>query len=327
MGVHCITHTASPPVGTAHERQATAWQNLEKWVVDEHGGMAGASDTATLAAHDAAPYTCCCCSRHPALLPPYPPTQTNAVLGTDPAAGELRGLYATSFIPQHGTILSIPHSAILNVGGHTDFGGPTLHLLRELHSPGTRFKPYLDILPSQGEAVSGCNLPPSYIPMLQSPFWESTVTRWQEELARVWEGRVDATYSFILREAIGTESITFEHLQHVCALASSRYITGDPRPVGIMVPIFDMINHARNCTNYIASYELLDGFFQLKAGMDIQEGQQVCYHYGDLRDDYALVHYGFTVGGEAGVAGPLCSVDHPDFVDGREELPTSQFSG
>lgn len=39
MGVHCITHTASPPVGTAHERQATAWQNLEKWVVDEHGGM------------------------------------------------------------------------------------------------------------------------------------------------------------------------------------------------------------------------------------------------------------------------------------------------
>lgn len=54
---------------------------------------------------------------------------------------------------------------------------------------------------------------------------------------------------------------------------------------------------------------------------------QVCYHYGDLRDDYALVHYGFTVGGEAGVAGPLCSVDHPDFVDGREELPTSQFSG
>lgn len=56
------------------------------------------------------------------------------------------------------------------------------------------------------------------LPYLQ----ESTVTRWQEELARVWEGRVDATYSFILREAIGTESITFEHLQHVCALVSGQ---------------------------------------------------------------------------------------------------------
>lgn len=106
-------------------------------------------------------------------LPLSPSTQTNAVLGRDPATGNLRGLYATSFIPQHGTILSIPYSTILNVGGHTDFGGPTLHLLRELHNPGTRFRPYFDSLPAAGQAVSGCNLPPSYIPMLQSPFWVS----------------------------------------------------------------------------------------------------------------------------------------------------------
>lgn len=35
-------------------------------------------------------------------------------------------------------------------------------------------------------------------------------------------------------------------------------------------------------TNYIASYELLDGFFQLKAGMDIQEGQQVIHNSSEF---------------------------------------------
>lgn len=52
-----------------------------------------------------------------------------------------------------------------------DFSLPTLALLREMHTPCSRFSAYVRAMPPPEHQLNGCNLPLSYVPLLQSSYW------------------------------------------------------------------------------------------------------------------------------------------------------------
>eukprot|EP00198_Chlamydomonas_reinhardtii_P005982 XP_001695318.1 predicted protein [Chlamydomonas reinhardtii] len=232
------------------------------------------------------------------------------------AAG-VRGLYATRRIEAGQDIYSVPLSCILNAGDMqarpaADFSLPTLALLREMHTPCSRFSAYVRAMPPPEHQLNGCNLPLSYVPLLQSSYWEDQVLTWRSLLTRLLGGELNDSAAVLLPEAVGraADNMTLLELQYACSLASSRYITGEPRQRMLLVPLFDMANHRPGCPHAVRSFERPDPSFRLVAGERIRKGEEVCYSYGDMADDVALVHYGILAGGSHTHPPRLLMVDH-----------------
>ncbi|KAG2430223.1 hypothetical protein HXX76_010322 [Chlamydomonas incerta] len=227
------------------------------------------------------------------------------------AAG-VRGLYASRDIAAGQDIYSIPLSCILNAGDMQDFSLPTLALLREMHTPCSRFSAYVRAMPPPAHQFNGCNLPLSYVSLLQSSYWEEQVMTWRSLLTRLLGGELNDSAAVLLPEAVGraADNMTLAELQYACSLASSRYITGEPRQRMLLVPLFDMANHRPGCPHAVRSFERPDPSFRLVAGERIRSGQEVCYSYGDMADDVALVHYGILAGGRHTDPPRLLMVDH-----------------
>ncbi|KAG2447745.1 hypothetical protein HYH02_007203 [Chlamydomonas schloesseri] len=246
------------------------------------------------------------------------------------AAG-VRGLYATRDIGAGQDIYSIPLACILNAGDMQDFSLPTLALLREMHTPCSRFAAYVRALPPPQHQFNGCNMPLRYVPLLQSSYWEEQVLTWRSLLTRLLDGELNDSAAVLLPEAVGraADNMTLAELQYACSLASSRYITGEPRQRMLLVPLFDMANHRPGCPHAVRSFERPDPSFRLVAGERICKGEEVCYSYGDMADDVALVHYGILVGGrhDDPAAPRLLMVDHHLFdpAAGNNMVPPVPF--
>ena len=57
--------------------------------------------------------------------------------------------------------------------------------------------------------------------------------------------------------------------------ASTRYSSGEPRSVNLIIPIYDMCNHDQRCTNYNRMGVGVNPEFMLMAGSDIAKGDEV----------------------------------------------------
>ncbi len=62
--------------------------------------------------------------------------------------------------------------------------------------------------------------------------------------------------------------------------SSTRYVSTNRRRRLLMVPLFDMANHARECPHHISGYDQGD-WFHLIAGEDVEAGEEVRACTGD----------------------------------------------
>eukprot|EP00195_Chlamydomonas_chlamydogama_P006162 CAMPEP_0202890664 /NCGR_PEP_ID=MMETSP1392-20130828/995_1 /ASSEMBLY_ACC=CAM_ASM_000868 /TAXON_ID=225041 /ORGANISM="Chlamydomonas chlamydogama, Strain SAG 11-48b" /LENGTH=357 /DNA_ID=CAMNT_0049574279 /DNA_START=49 /DNA_END=1122 /DNA_ORIENTATION=+ len=246
----------------------------------------------------------------------------------DVSKNGIRGLYAKEAVKAGDYLATIPSSVILNAGSvHGDFMSPMMTLLREMHTPCTRFKPYLDIMPKKGEIINACNLPYEYLPLLQSSYWDGFIRGWQSYMDQALQGEVTRHMEYTFKEVVGNVNLTLDDVKHACALTSTRYVSTDSvRARLIMVPIYDMANHWHKCPHTISVYDNADEL-HIIAGKDVEAGEEICYPYGSMRDDYAVLHYGYLP--EAQVPPRLLMIDRHDFnpEDHGKGVGEEDFSG
>eukprot|EP00798_Chlamydomonas_sp_ICE-L_P020584 gene20584-27381_t len=198
------------------------------------------------------------------------------------------GIFATEFIKAGDPIAQIPSSTILDVGTFE-----TGQVLREILSSQSKYKPYLDIMPGKSELVHGCNLSPELAPMLQSEFWEALVWNWQQYM----------------------KSQTFTRVFHDGAAM-------------LLIPIFDLANHRRNCTTNVVADKSKKGQKLFVAGEDLGPGDEICFGFkSHLRDDYAFINFGVVA--EEEHPPRLFLVDHHlfDFRDEGASVKNQVFNG
>ncbi|KAG2484693.1 hypothetical protein HYH03_016522 [Edaphochlamys debaryana] len=187
--------------------------------------------------------------------------------------------------------------------------------------PNSRFKPYINTWPQPEEVVNQHNLDPQYWRMLKSPYWERELLKWLRSAQALAEGTWDPALPLTIPEAVGHVAVSQADVEHVSAIIASRSLGVFGRNLSLLVPLVDMANHAPACPHYLSAY---DGrrYLDLIAGAPIKAGQEVCYDYGDLRDDYAVAHYGFLPD-LRGQPPRLSLVDHPGFDPAARHTPNS----
>lgn len=214
------------------------------------------------------------------------------VRGRTATVDHVRGLYADRDVAKDEVLLSIPETTVINAGSASgDIITPILTYLREALTPGSRFKPYLDTLPQEGDTLNACTMPLDHVAVLQSPFWHDHVSGWQAHLEAAWRGEQSEHQEFTFREVLGDVNVSLQEVQHACVLVTTRYLS-NARGRLILAPIYDLCNHRTNCPNYLTTGD--KGELIMRAGRDLKEGDEICNTYGDLhRDDYLSFNYGF----------------------------------
>ncbi|KAG2498278.1 hypothetical protein HYH03_003539 [Edaphochlamys debaryana] len=140
---------------------------------------------------------------------------------------------------------------------------------------------------------------------------EANHQTWQGFLRRIWDGSANRELEYTIEEVVGKDvEVTLADVKYAAAITVSRYLAVHGRPRLMMAPIFDLANHDNHCTTYLESYVKSD-YLHMKAGVDYEPGDEICYSYGDLRDDYAVSAYGFLPALEDPPR--LAYVDHPGF--------------
>ncbi|GFR46874.1 hypothetical protein Agub_g8515 [Astrephomene gubernaculifera] len=230
----------------------------------------------------------------------------------------VRGLYATKAIATMENIAAIPSAAIINAGSFLEsFSVPTLTVLREWKDPHSRFKPYIDTWPGPDAVLNSCNMAAKYAPMWKNEHWEKTALEWDSFLLSLHNGSMNVDLEYTVKEVVGNQPVSLEDLRYACAISSTRYVSTTRRKRLLMAPVFDLANHERDCDNMLSTYEGED-FLYFIAAKDLQPGDEICYSYGALRDDYAVAHYGFLPRLEDPPR--LSLVDHRDF---KPDVPYS----
>ncbi|KAG2445816.1 hypothetical protein HXX76_000420 [Chlamydomonas incerta] len=198
----------------------------------------------------------------------------------------------------------------MNVGGLNDsFAVPTLMVLREVKDPNTRFAKYKEMWPAPDGLVNSCNMHEKYIKMWKSEYWERNQRDWQYHLESLHKGALNPDIEYTIEEVVGNTPVSIEDLKYACAISSTRYVSTVRRRRLLMAPVFDLANHDRDCMHLLSPYDKSDYLIFL-AGAPLKKGDEICYSYGALRDDYAVAHYGFLPRLEHPPR--LSLVDHPD---------------
>ncbi|KAL6765654.1 hypothetical protein V8C86DRAFT_506327 [Haematococcus lacustris] len=242
-----------------------------------------------------------------------------------------RGLFATKSIKEGEPILTIPAACSINTGSVSgSFLTPALVVLRELRHPASPYRPYLDIFPKPHELVTACNLDPKYLPLLP-PQLVAQVRSWQGYLAEALRGSNNLQLEYTVAEVLGgsgsNASLTLDELKYGCAVSSTRYVSSLERKRLMMFPVFDLLNHRQHCPHTLAQYDEGDEM-QLVAGEDVEAGEELCYNYGSMRDDYSVMHYGFVP--ELQDPPRLLEIDHHQYnasKSNQAELSEERFSG
>eukprot|EP00197_Chlamydomonas_leiostraca_P010433 CAMPEP_0202863132 /NCGR_PEP_ID=MMETSP1391-20130828/3893_1 /ASSEMBLY_ACC=CAM_ASM_000867 /TAXON_ID=1034604 /ORGANISM="Chlamydomonas leiostraca, Strain SAG 11-49" /LENGTH=246 /DNA_ID=CAMNT_0049542733 /DNA_START=17 /DNA_END=757 /DNA_ORIENTATION=+ len=172
-------------------------------------------------------------------------------------------------------------------------------------------------------------MPDKYLPMLESDYWTQFVHSWQDYLAASLRGERNADAEWTIPEMLGNvnDTLTVDDLKYGCAISATRYVAVDKRQRLMMIPVYDMANHVRDCPHYISAYDDGDEV-HIIAGTDVQPGDEICYSYGHtMRDDYAVMHYGFVPDLEDPPR--LLQIDHHEFDPAKhhQEINTERFEG
>lgn len=204
----------------------------------------------------------------------------------------MRGLYATKDIKEGEVILRIPHSSL--VFFESNLLMMQVHdLLRIMKSPNSPFQPYVANLPTPNEVRCVFNLPKEYVGMLENKQLETYVLSTQRLLKGFYESKDPAVYGVSLREDPITAGATWEEVQYAAALVlTRRHVYDEASGLHALVPLFDLANHRRGCLHRL-DFHAHPGHVDFIAGANIALGEEVCYQYGDMRDDFALTRYGF----------------------------------
>ncbi|KAG2498288.1 hypothetical protein HYH03_003549 [Edaphochlamys debaryana] len=156
----------------------------------------------------------------------------------------------------------------------------------------SRYWPFIKSWPKPGEVVAGCCMDDKYDAMWKAPYWEAHHQGWRERLVSLWH---DSTQHLgaTVKEALGKDvEVTLEDVKYAAAITLTRFLSlPGSRGAMIMAPIFDLANHDRHCANTLEDFTA--DFLYLIAGRDYEPGEEICYSYGDLRDDVAVSGYGF----------------------------------
>lgn len=219
----------------------------------------------------------------------------------------VRGLYTTEDVAYGEVLVEIPGHLVLNCGSYNDSDMVVvLSLLREMTSTCSRFAPYLKVLPKANEVLDWYSLPLEYAPMLQSRYLESQVKAAHRDISKLYNGSDFAGYT--LKETIGNVDISFHNVQYAASLAFTRLFNHDERQRLLMIPLADMANHMPDCDNW---YTYKDSkTIKLMAGHHYKAGDEVCYYYGALRPDIAMIKYGYLI---ETTPPTLYTIDHHKF--------------
>ncbi|KAG2430179.1 hypothetical protein HXX76_010278 [Chlamydomonas incerta] len=218
----------------------------------------------------------------------------------------VRGLYTTQPVKKGEALLSIPRHLVLSVK-NVAAAEASPQLLKEMHSPCSRLRPYLDTLPGPDGVLTAYNWPEEYIKYLADPVMEEQVGNSFKLHARnTWLGHNDDEMEMTIPEAIGRKNITLQEWEHVVSLLSSRTFSIRKGALSL-VPLLDLANHDVRDINKLGNTTTV----RLIAGKDLAAGEQVTITYGPMRNDELLMYYGFL----DTVTDPprLFSIDHRDF--------------
>lgn len=202
----------------------------------------------------------------------------------------IRGLFTTQDVNEGEELIYIPSHLVLSVkNAPASETAPVL--LKEIHSPCSRLRPYMDVLPKPGGVLTGYNFPEEYVPYLGDQHMEEYVRRsFLTHVKNTWLGHNNDNMDMTLPEAVGRVNITLEEFQHAVSLVTSR--TFSIRTAALsMVPVMDMANHDPRDINQLDNH-LTDGV-ALLAGKDLKAGEEVTITYGNMRSDELLLYYGF----------------------------------
>ncbi|PNW82543.1 hypothetical protein CHLRE_06g283200v5 [Chlamydomonas reinhardtii] len=218
----------------------------------------------------------------------------------------VRGLYTTQPVKKGEVIVSIPQHIVLSVK-NVAAAEASPQLLKEIHSPCSRLRPYLDTLPGPDGVLTAYNWPEEYIKYLADPAMEEQLKNSFKLHARnTWLGHNDDEMEVTIPEAIGRKNITLKEWEHVVSLLSSRTFSIRKGALSL-VPVLDLVNHDVRDINQLGNSSTVD----LVAGKDLAAGEQVTITYGSMRNDELLMYYGFV---DTVTEPPrLFSVDHRDF--------------
>ncbi|KXZ43706.1 hypothetical protein GPECTOR_82g240 [Gonium pectorale] len=210
----------------------------------------------------------------------------------------VRGVFTTEDIPKGETVIMIPPHLVLSVRSVAAADDATF-LLREMHTPCSRLKPYMDVLPKEGQVLTGYNFPEEYVQYLADDHLVMTIP-----------------------EAIGRTNMSLPYWEYVVSLLSSRTFSMRKNTLS-MVPFLDLMNHDPRNINQLSD-SATD--IRLIAGRDLVKGEEITITYGNMRSDELLLYYGFI---DTVTQPPrLLAVDHRNYKPyGSEELSDEPITG
>ncbi|GFR50920.1 hypothetical protein Agub_g13239 [Astrephomene gubernaculifera] len=237
-------------------------------------------------------------------------------------ADGLRGVFTTRSARKGEVLIHIPEHLALSVKPLAAAEVAPL-LLKELHTPCSRLRPYMDTLPKEGEVLTAYNFPDEYVKYLANEALESHITTaFKRHAHATFEGRNNGKMAITIPEAVGRMNVSLSYWLHVVSLLSSRTFSLRDGVLS-MIPLLDMVNHDSRDENYV---DAKDGGYRLIAGRDLAAGEEVTISYGSLRSDELLLFYGFL---DTVTSPPqLLATDHRNYtgrffeLQPQEEEPT-----
>ncbi|GAX78614.1 hypothetical protein CEUSTIGMA_g6053.t1 [Chlamydomonas eustigma] len=231
----------------------------------------------------------------------------------------VRGLLATRYIPSGDPVVSLPSSLAIQLG-NAEESAPELGIiiLRERYRRRPRFSPYFTTLPPVGDQICVETLPTDVIPMLRGrPKLVDLITTKQAWAKAVFNGQAEGLRIPLSRAVPSGNKVSELEFSWATCMASSRALCS-PSRIMYLIPVIDMANHDEASPHVVRwEHSILtsesaaaaaggggaphstslageSSWFQLVAGTDLHEGDEVTISYGPIRADEAALYYGYV---------------------------------
>lgn len=248
---------------------------------------------------------------------------------------EVRGVHAARDIADEEIVMEIPLSCLITVemGKETEVGRAVLEaeldldapkhvflmlfVLCDRKKPGSRFKPYYDMLPA-----TLSNMPIFWNEDELSYLEGSYLTTQIEE-----RKRAIATDFEAIRHACPSFDCTLEEFKwaRMCVCSRNFGVVVNGVRTSALVPYADMLNHYRpRETKW--TYDNSRGAFTITALQNIEKGAQIYDSYGQKCNHRFLLNYGFAIEDNAEPDG-FCPNEVPLAIELRKDklLPRKQL--
>uniref|UniRef100_A0A383WBC6 SET domain-containing protein n=1 Tax=Tetradesmus obliquus TaxID=3088 RepID=A0A383WBC6_TETOB len=207
-----------------------------------------------------------------------------------PGAG--LGLFAARDVAKGEVLLSLPTDLAFSrkAQGVMDFVLDYALDVADPHSPRALM---WATLPHPHELRHLLNFPTAYLPLLQHPQLEDWIGRGlHHDLSMFYRLHADT---------LAAAGLSYVHLVHVMGLLGTR-IFNKPEADGTSstfyaLPLLDMANHDNACPHFNrfepCAFDSSRECVYFTAGAEVAAGNEVCFYYGHLLPDRALLEYGY----------------------------------